>query len=73
MTGYCISDQYCRYKSDTGYCGYTTGGCVRDNAKTITLPINDLNHQVRQEVYITTESIEAIAEAVVKKLKGGQS
>ena len=29
MNGYCISDKYCKYKSSTGYCGYT-GDCVLD-------------------------------------------
>ena len=42
MNAYCISDQYCQYKSNTGYCGYT-GGCFLDDSKKtiqLTAPIN---------------------------------
>ena len=68
MIGYCISNQYCRYKSDTGYCGYT-GDCIHENAKTTTISLEPIGYQVRHEVYIAPDSIEEIAEAVVKKLR----
>lgn len=63
MNGYCISDSYCPHKSDTGYCGYT-GGCIL-----VKVPINQ-NFHLTQVVDISTDSIEAIADAVVKKLRG---
>ena len=69
MTGYCISDQYCRYKSDTGYCGYS-GGCVKENTATIEVPM-DIGRTV-QVVDISSDSINAIADAVIRKLKGEQ-
>lgn len=70
MTGYCISDKYCRYKSDTGYCGYT-GGCVLDNTEKVDIP-TERNWSITRRVDISTESIEAIADAVVRKLRGEQ-
>lgn len=68
MIGYCVSDKYCQYKSDTGYCGYT-GGCVQENAVTIKAPTEQC-WRISQTVDISTDSIEAIADAVVKKLRG---
>lgn len=70
MIGYCISDTYCQYKSDTGYCGYT-GGCVKEIYATIKVPPEQRWH-ISQTVDISTDSIEAIADAVVKKLRGKQ-
>lgn len=70
MMGYCISDKYCRYKSDTGYCGYT-GDCVFDNTVTIDIP-TERNWPLTRRVDISIESIEAIADAVVRKLRGEQ-
>lgn len=68
MNGYCLSDKYCQYKSDTGYCGYTAG-CVRDNSVTIKVPTTP-SWPITRVVDISTDSIEAIANAVVKKLRG---
>lgn len=70
MTGYCISDKYCKYKSDTGYCGYT-GGCILDNTATVDIP-TERSWSVVHVVDISTDSIEAIADAVVRKLRGEQ-
>lgn len=67
MNGYCISDKYCQYKSDTGYCGYT-GGCVLDNYITVKAPTTP-RWTITQVVDISTDSIEAIADAVIKKLR----
>lgn len=70
MNGFCISDTYCQYKSDTGYCGYTAG-CVKNNVATVkVLKYNDSH--ITQIVDVSPDSINAIAEAVVKKLKGEQ-
>lgn len=68
MNGYCISDKYCKYKSDTGYCGFT-GGCVLENSITVKVPTTP-SWSITQVVDISTDSIEAIADAVVKKLRG---
>ncbi|MBR3280124.1 MAG: hypothetical protein IKG01_14665 [Lachnospiraceae bacterium] len=68
MTGYCITDKYCNYKSDTGYCGYT-GGCVLENTATVIIP-NKQSCHISQVVDISPDSIEAIADAVVRKLRG---
>ena len=70
MNGYCISDKYCRYKSDTGYCGYT-GDCVQKTKTTFVIP-NEQHVTVTKVVDISTDSIEAIADAVVRKLRGEQ-
>lgn len=68
MNKYCISDKYCQYKGDTGYCGYT-GGCVQDNSVTFKVPPEQC-WSITRVVDISTDSIEAIADAVVKKLRG---
>ena len=68
MNGYCINDKYCQYKSDTGYCGYTAG-CVQENTATVKVPTKQSWH-ISQVVDISTDSIEVIADAVVKKLRG---
>ena len=70
MTGYCISDKHCRYKSDTGYCGYT-GGCIFDNTVRVDIP-TERSWSVARVVDISTDSIEAIADAVVRRLRGEQ-
>ena len=67
MIGYCISDKYCKYKSDTGYCGYT-GGCVLENVQTVKVLPNPKLH-ISQTVDVSTDSIEAIADAIIRKLK----
>ena len=68
MTGYCISDKYCQYKSNMGHCSYT-GGCVQENTATVKVPTKQ-SWYISQVVDISTDSIEAIADAVVKKLRG---
>ena len=70
MNGYCLSDKYCQYKSDTGYCGYTAG-CVLDNVATIKVPKTE-KHIIVQMVDISPDSINAIVDAVVRRLKGEQ-
>ena len=68
MNRYCISDKYCSYKTDTGYCGYTAG-CILENVKTITIHEQPLA-RISRLVDISEESIKAIADAVVEKLRG---
>lgn len=70
MNGYCLSNQYCRYKSDTGYCGYTAG-CVLDNVATIKVPKAE-KYAIIQKVELTSDCINAIADAVVERLNGEQ-
>ena len=67
MNGYCISDSYCQYKSDTGYCGYSAG-CVKEvgTVKTISMSPSKIVHVVD----ISEDSINAIADAVVERLRG---
>lgn len=68
MNGYCISDKYCMYKTDTGYCGYTSSGCVLDNSITVEIPTTP-SYTITRVVDISTESINKIAEAVVEKMR----
>lgn len=71
MIGYCISDKPCNYRSEFGYCNFTGGGCVSENTKTLVIPTEQY-WAVTKVVDISTESIEAIADAVVRKLRGEQ-
>ena len=69
MRAVCISETYCPYKSDTGYCGYT-GGCVKDREQPITVKVPKTpTYTTTMVVDISTESINKIAEAVVEKLR----
>lgn len=63
----CISDKYCQYRTDSG-CGYTGNGCALDNTITIKQP-NNQSFRLVQLVDISTESINQIADAVVKRLR----
>ena len=54
----------------TGYCGYT-GDCVFDNTVSVDIP-TERSWSVVRVVDISTDSIEAIADAVVRKLRGEQ-
>ena len=66
MRAFCISDHPCSYKTDTGYCGYVGNGCALDNTITVNYTPT---HRITQLVDISPESIEEIADAVVKKLR----
>ncbi len=70
MRAFCISSSYCPYKTDTGYCGYTGMDCAQNKlAKSCTIKIPDKpQYSITQLVNLTDESIEKIADAVVKKL-----
>lgn len=68
MRGYCISDKPCNYRSEFGYCNFTGGGCGFENTKTLDIP-TERNWSLTRRVDISTDSIEAIADAVVKKLR----
>ena len=71
----CISNGYCQYRTDTGYCGYTGNGCALNDTTTMPVvsshlnPQNTLPYRITQLVDISPESIEEIANAVVKKLR----
>ena len=68
MRALCVSDRYCQYKTDTGYCGYTGCGCALDSTITIRQPKDQSFRDVRL-VDISTESINQIADAVVRRLR----
>ena len=68
MRKVCISNRYCQYRSDTGYCGYTACGCALDNTATIEVP-NMPIYRITQLVDISPESIEEIANAVVERVR----
>lgn len=68
MRAVCISDKYCQYKTDSGYCSYTGCGCVLSNTIIIKQPSNQ-SFRVVQLVDITNESINQIADAVVERLR----
>lgn len=65
MRAVCVSDQYCPYKTDTGYCGYTGNGCRMDNISTLTLPTS---YEITKLVELSPDSINQIADAVVERL-----
>ena len=69
MNGYCLNDKYCQYKTDSGYCG-CTAGCVLDNSSVMIEAPNTPSWSMTKVVDISTDSIEAIADAVAKKLRG---
>jgi len=69
----CISDKYCPYRTDTGYCGHSGNWCYLElgdvhNSKTVKVSTNP-NYQISKLVDISTESINQIADAVVKRLR----
>ena len=68
----CISDKYCPYRTDSGYCGFTGCGCALDSALDTTITFkqpNDQPFRLVQVVDVSTESINQIADAVVKRLR----
>lgn len=70
MRKICVTDKYCQYKSDTGYCGYSGMECAKDTVRTIVVT-EDSPMAIVKQVELTDECIQRIAEAVVKKLKRG--
>ena len=68
MRAVCISESYCQYKTDSGYCGYTGSDCAKSLVRSVKYdPKVSLVHQVE----LTDDCINQIAEAVVKKLRCG--
>ena len=67
MRAACISETYCPYKTDTGYCGYTGTGCAQSLVRSVR--IDEPSYMIVQRVEVSDESIEKIAEAVVEKLR----
>lgn len=68
MRKICVSDKYCRYKSDTGYCGYTGTECAKETVRSIGI-IEDSPMVMVTQVELTDECIQRIAEAVAKKIR----
>lgn len=70
MRKVCVSSSYCQYKTDTGYCGYTGCDCIKERlGNTCTVRIPDKpKYSITQSVDISDESIEKIADVVIKKL-----
>ena len=56
----------CSYKTNQGYCG-RTAGCIKKETATIKLPINN-RPSIVKVVDLSNDSINAIADAVVRKL-----
>ena len=70
MRAVCISESYCQYKTDTGYCGYTGMGCAQSLVRSVKYSPNS-NAFLVQQVELTDDCIDKIAEVVVKKLRYG--
>jgi len=73
MRAVCISDKYCPYKTDTGYCGHSGNWCYLElgdgyNSETVKAP-NTPTYRITQLVDISPESINQIADAVVERLR----
>ena len=68
MRALCVSDHPCSYRTDTGYCGYIGNGCALYDTATVKAK-NTPTYRITQLVDISPESIEEIANAVVKKLR----
>ena len=66
MRAVCISESYCQYKTDTGYCGYTGMGCAQELVRSVRY---DPKVSIVHKVELTDECIEQIAEAVARKLR----
>lgn len=71
MRGVCVSDKYCPYKTDTGYCGYTGMGChlesTGNSIAALKIP-QESEYKIVRAVDISDESIEKIADAIAQKL-----
>lgn len=64
----CMSTASCQYKSEiTGYCGYTENGCVNEHVQSVW--INEPSYKIAQQVDVSDESIEKIADAIVNILR----
>lgn len=68
MRALCISTRPCSYRTYTGYCGYTGNGCALYDTATVKAQQTP-TYRITQLVDISPESIEEIADAVVKKLR----
>ena len=70
MMSYCASKMNCTYRTNTGYCSYTGYGCIEESlskADTVKVPYNP-KYSIMRLVDLSDESIEKVADAVVKKL-----
>lgn len=60
-TGLCLQD--CEFKTYEGYC--MISGCIK---RSVTIKIPENNAQIVEQVELTNECIDKIADAVVQKL-----
>ena len=67
MNAFCVSNKYCEYKSVAGYCGYTGPGCANETVRSISVA-KDSQMVIVQQVELTDECIQMIAEAVARKM-----
>ena len=72
MMSYCVNetDCYCPYRTDAGYCEYAGCGCFEEilaKSNTVKIP-DESEYIITKLVDLSDESIEKIADAVVKKL-----
>lgn len=66
MRAVCISATNCQYKSDTGYCGYTGNGCAQGLVRSV--KYDNPTCTIVRQVELSDESVEKIADALIKKL-----
>ena len=71
QNAWCSNSNYCPYKTDTGYCGYTGMGChlesTGNSIAALKIP-QESEYKIVRVVDISDESIEKISDAIAKKL-----
>ena len=71
MRALCVSDKYCPYKTDIGYCGYTGMGCHLESTGNSIAALNipqESDFTIVRTVELSDESIEKISDAIADKL-----
>lgn len=71
MRAVCVSDKYCPYKTDTGYCGYTGMGCHLESAGSSIAALNipqESDFTIVRTVELSDESIAKIVDAITERL-----
>ena len=71
MRRICVTEKYCQYKSDTGYCRYSGTECVKEIVRSMGIIEDSPPMVIVNQVELTDERIQRIAEAVAKKLRNG--
>ena len=70
MMPYCASETDCPYRTNLGYCAHAGQGCAQEGLakiNTVKVPAKP-KYTITQLVDLSDESIEKVADAVVKKL-----